>query len=279
VKLIYRVVGGKLARFVQTSKRAGDKGMRQPMVAGNWKMNGSRKANEALLEGVREALSSPVKAEVVVCPPYVYLPQVAGLIGGLPVALGAQNVSDQDAGAFTGEVSGEMLADVGCRYVIVGHSERRSLYAEDDAFTARKFAAARRHGLKPILCVGELLEERESGVTEQVVARQLDAVMDLEGVAALSDAVVAYEPVWAIGTGRTATPEQAQAVHAFIRARVAERDAAVAEGLRILYGGSVKADNAAELFSQPDIDGGLIGGASLKAADFMAICRAADPAE
>jgi triosephosphate isomerase (TIM) len=253
--------------------------MRQPMVAGNWKMNGSRKANEALLDGVREGLSSPVKAEVVVCPPYVYLPQVAGLIEGLPVALGAQDVSDQDSGAFTGEVSGEMLADVGCRYVIVGHSERRSLYAEDDAFTARKFAAARRHGLKPILCVGELLEERESRVTEQVVARQLDAVMDLEGVAALRDAVVAYEPVWAIGTGRTATPEQAQAVHAFIRARVAERDAGVAGELRILYGGSVKADNAAELFSQPDIDGGLIGGASLKAADFMAICRAADPAE
>ncbi|WP_026186427.1 triose-phosphate isomerase [Thioalkalivibrio thiocyanodenitrificans] len=253
--------------------------MRQPMVAGNWKMNGSRKANEGLLAEVREALSSPVEAEVVVCPPYVYLPQVAGLVDGSAVRLGAQDVSDQDSGAYTGEVSGEMLKDVGCRYVIVGHSERRGLYAEDDAFTARKFAAARRHGLKPILCVGELLEERESGVTEQVVARQLDAVMDLEGVESLKDAVVAYEPVWAIGTGKTATPGQAQAVHAFIRARVAERDAGVAEGLRILYGGSVKADNAQELFSQPDIDGGLIGGASLKAADFMAICRAAVPAD
>lgn len=253
--------------------------MRQPMVAGNWKMNGSRRANEALLKDIREALSAPLRAEVVVCPPYVYLPQVAGLVEGLPVALGAQDVSDQESGAFTGEVSGEMLADVGCRYVIVGHSERRALYAEDDAFTARKFAAARRRGLRPILCVGELLEERESGVTEDVVARQLDAVIDLEGVESLRDAVIAYEPVWAIGTGRTATPEQAQAVHAFIRGRVAEHDAGVADGLRILYGGSVKADNAAELFSQADIDGGLIGGASLKATDFMAICRAAEPAE
>jgi triosephosphate isomerase (TIM) len=253
--------------------------MRQPMVAGNWKMNGSRKVNEGLLAEVREALSTPVEAEVVVCPPYVYLPQVASLVDGSIVGLGAQDVSDQDSGAYTGEVSGEMLKDVGCRYVIVGHSERRSLYAEDDAFTARKFAAARRHGLKPILCVGELLEERESGVTEQVVARQLDVVMDLEGVESLKDAVVAYEPVWAIGTGKTASPGQAQAVHAFIRSRVAERDAGVAEGLRILYGGSVKADNAAELFSQPDIDGGLIGGASLKAADFMAICRAAVSAD
>jgi triosephosphate isomerase len=252
--------------------------MRQPLVAGNWKMNGSLKANEALLGDLREALSGGIKTEVAVCPPFVYLSQVAGLIDGQPVALGAQDLSDQDAGAFTGEVSGAMLKDLGCEYAIVGHSERRSLYGEDDDFTARKFAAARRHGLKPILCVGELLEERESGVTEQVVARQLDAVMDLEGVAALADAVIAYEPVWAIGTGMTATPEQAQAVHAFIRGRVAERDAQVAEGLRILYGGSVKADNAAELFSQPDIDGGLIGGASLKADDFMAICRAAEQA-
>ncbi|OOG23335.1 triose-phosphate isomerase [Thioalkalivibrio denitrificans] len=250
--------------------------MRQPMVAGNWKMNGSREANEALVKEVLGALTSPAKAEIVVCPPYVYLPQVAALVDGSAIGLGAQDVSDQDAGAYTGEVSGSMLRDVGCAYVIVGHSERRSLYAEDDDFTARKFAAARRHGLKPILCVGELLEERESGVTEQVVARQLDAVLDLEGVESLKDAVIAYEPVWAIGTGKTATPEQAQAVHAFIRSRVAERDAGVADGVRILYGGSVKADNAAELFSQPDIDGGLIGGASLKAADFLAICRAAD---
>ncbi|HSP01662.1 MAG TPA: triose-phosphate isomerase [Thioalkalivibrio sp.] len=252
--------------------------MRQPLVAGNWKLNGSLKANEALLGDLSKALATGLKTEVAVCPPFVYLPQVAGLIQGQPMALGSQDVSDQDSGAFTGEISGAMLKDVGCVYAIVGHSERRSLYAEDDAFTARKFAAARRHGLKPILCVGELLEERESGVTEQVVARQLDAVMDLEGVSALADAVVAYEPVWAIGTGKTASPEQAQAVHAFIRGRVAERDATVAEGLRILYGGSVKADNAAELFAKPDIDGGLIGGASLKAEDFMAICRAADQA-
>jgi triosephosphate isomerase len=169
-----------------------------------------------------------------------------------------------------------MLKDFGCTYVIVGHSERRTLYGEDDAIVARKFAVARAAGLKPILCVGETLEEREQSVTEQVVARQLDAVIEREGVAALADGVIAYEPVWAIGTGRTATPEQAQEVHAFIRARIADRDAAVAAGLRILYGGSMNAGNAAELLAKPDIDGGLIGGASLKAPDFLAICQAAD---
>jgi triosephosphate isomerase len=233
--------------------------------------------NQALMQDVVAQVGRLDPVEVAVCPPFVYLEQVAGLVGS-GIALGAQDLSDQDEGAHTGEVSGAMLKDLDCEYVIVGHSERRTLYGEDDAFTARKFAAARRHGLKPILCVGELLDERERDVTEAVVARQLDAVLELEGIEAFRDAVVAYEPVWAIGTGRTATPDQAQAVHAFVRGRLAEHDAAVAEGVQILYGGSVKADNAAELFNQADIDGGLIGGASLKAADFLAICKAASQA-
>ncbi|ANB01123.1 triose-phosphate isomerase [Ectothiorhodospira sp. BSL-9] len=251
--------------------------MRRPLVAGNWKMNGSRSANQTLMHDVAAQAAGLDSVDVAVCPPFVYLEQVSSLTGSA-IALGAQDLSDQDEGAHTGEVSGAMLKDLGCHYVIVGHSERRTLYGEDDAFTARKFAAARRHGLKPILCVGELLEEREQDITEKVVARQLDAVLDLEGVEAFRDAVVAYEPVWAIGTGRTATPDQAQAVHAFIRERLAEHSASVAAGVQILYGGSVKADNAAELFNQADIDGGLIGGASLKAADFLAICKAASQA-
>ena len=250
--------------------------MRQRLVAGNWKMNGSIASIRVLMKDIVAEAGQIQNAAMAVCPPYVYLEAVRGLLDGTRIGLGGQDVAEQDAGAYTGEVSGEMLKDVGCRYVIVGHSERRNILGEDDEFTARKFAAARRHGLIPILCVGELLEEREGGITEEVVARQLDAVIALEGVAALKDAVVAYEPVWAIGTGRTATPEQAQEVHAFIRGRVAERDAEVAAGLQLLYGGSVKADNAAELFAMPDIDGGLIGGASLDAGEFLAICRAAD---
>ena len=252
--------------------------MRQALVAGNWKMNGTRESIRALLDGLLGGIGDVKNAEVAVCPPYVYIPEVVERLAGSPVAVGAQDVSDQDQGAYTGEVSGVMLRDVGCRYVIVGHSERRNLYGEDDAFTARKFAAAQKHGLVPILCVGELLEEREQGVTEQVVARQLDAVIDLCGVSALANAVIAYEPVWAIGTGKTATPEQAQEVHAFIRDRIRGLDAGIADGLRILYGGSVKAANAADLFGQPDIDGGLIGGASLDADEFLAICRAPDAA-
>ena len=249
--------------------------MRRPLVAGNWKLNGSLASSTSLVEGIKAGLADAGNVDVAVCPPYVYLPHVRGLLEGSAVALGAQDVADVDEGAFTGEVSAPMLKEVGCGYAIVGHSERRSIYGESDEFTARKFAAARKHGLTPILCVGELLEEREQGVTEQVVARQLDAVIDLEGVQALADAVIAYEPVWAIGTGMTASPEQAQDVHAFIRARIAESDAGVADKVQILYGGSVKPDNAAELFSQADIDGGLIGGASLKAEDFLAICKAA----
>ncbi len=250
--------------------------MRRPLVAGNWKMNGSRERVRALVDGIQAGIGSVERAEVAVCPPFVYVPQVAELLAGSPIALGAQNVCDHaEEGAYTGEIAGSMLAEFGCRYVIVGHSERRNLYGESDALVARRFAAARKAGLVPILCVGELLEERERGVTEEVVARQLDAVLELEGVEAFREAVIAYEPVWAIGTGHTATPEQAQEVHAFIRARLAERDAGVAEVARILYGGSVKGSNAADLFAQPDIDGGLIGGASLKADEFLTICRAA----
>jgi triosephosphate isomerase len=249
--------------------------MRQALVAGNWKMNGSGASIEALVDTVAAGAETISGPEIAVCPPYVYLPLVRTLLGNAPVALGAQDVCDQDAGAYTGEISGAMLRDVGCRYAIVGHSERRHVYGEDDVFTARKFAAARRHGLTPILCLGELLEEREAGATEAVVARQLQAVIDLEGVGALADAVLAYEPVWAIGTGKTASPGQAQEVHAFVRGLIAGQDAKVGEEIQILYGGSVKPGNAAELFGQADIDGGLIGGASLDGEDFLAICRAA----
>jgi triosephosphate isomerase len=203
--------------------------------------------------------------------------EAARLLQGSVIALGAQDLCEQTGeGAYTGEVSGAMLRDAGCRYVIVGHSERRTIYGEDDQRVAEKFFAARAAGLTPILCVGERLEERERGDTEAVVARQLDAVLNREGgAAALAGAVIAYEPVWAIGTGRTATPEQAQQVHAFIRRRIAGRDRGVADRLQILYGGSVKPGNAAELFAMADIDGGLIGGASLDAEHFLAICRAA----
>jgi triosephosphate isomerase len=250
--------------------------MRQPLVAGNWKMNGSLDSVTSLIAGIKAGLGSVTTAEMAVCPPYVYRPGVAGLIGDAAISLGAQDVSDQESGAYTGEVAPGMLTDVGCKYAIVGHSERRSIYGESDEFTASKFAAARKAGLVPILCVGELLEEREQGITEDVVARQLDAVINLEGVAALADAVIAYEPVWAIGTGKTATPQQAQDVHAFIRGKLAALDSSVADKVRILYGGSMNAGNAAELLAMADIDGGLIGGASLKPADFLAIGTAAN---
>ena len=250
--------------------------MRQPLVAGNWKMNGSTDSVNALIEGLKAGIDTVTTAEMAVCPPYVYIPQVAAMLAGTPITFGGQDVSDQEAGAYTGEVAPGMLADIGCKYAIVGHSERRSIYGESDEFTASKFAAARKAGLVPILCVGELLEEREQGITEQVVERQLDAVIDLEGVAALGSAVIAYEPVWAIGTGKTATPDQAQDVHAFIRGKLAGLDKAVADGVRILYGGSMNPGNAAELLAMQDIDGGLIGGASLKPDDFLAIGQAAN---
>ena len=246
--------------------------MRKKLVAGNWKMHGSLADNAALLAAIKPALAG---VEAAVCVPFPYLAQAQTALAGSTIAWGAQNLSEQPKGAFTGEVSSAMLLDFGCTYVIVGHSERRSLYGESDELVAKKYMAAQAAGLTPILCVGESLDERESGVTEQVVARQLDAVIGMAGVASLAKAVVAYEPVWAIGTGKTASPEQAQAVHAFIRRKIAALDASVADGLTIQYGGSVKAANAAELMAQPDIDGGLIGGASLVADEFVAICRAA----
>lgn len=248
--------------------------MRQTLVAGNWKLNGSKASVKALVEGIAGGMSDVNGKAVAVCPPYVYTLLVAELADGTGIAVGAQDVSDQESGAFTGEVSAAMLKDVGCQYVIVGHSERRSLYCEKDEDTAAKYVAAQKEGLKPILCVGELLEERESGDTENVVARQLDAVINLAGVESLSNAVIAYEPVWAIGTGKTATPEQAQQVHAFIRGKIAAMNADVAEQVQILYGGSMNGSNAAELLAMEDIDGGLIGGASLTPEAFLAICTA-----
>ncbi len=248
--------------------------MRSKLVAGNWKLNGTRDSIQALMQNIVAGMDGLNQVAVAVCPPYVYIPMVETLIANTAIKLGAQDVAEQMQGAFTGEVSAPMLKEFACQYVIVGHSERRALFGEKDADTARKFAAARTQGLIPILCVGESLEEREQGITEQVVACQLDAVIELEGIEALTEAVIAYEPVWAIGTGKTASPEQAQAVHAFIRAKLAVLNSAVAEKVQILYGGSVKGSNAAELFAMPDIDGGLIGGASLDAQEFLAICRA-----
>lgn len=248
--------------------------MRQKLVMGNWKMHGSLQGNAALLADL-VAGTATLTAAVIVCPPYPYLAQVAALLAGSKIAVGAQNLSEQTAGAFTGEVAGAMLKELGCGYVLVGHSERRTLYGESDALVAAKFVAAQQQGLIPVLCVGETQSERDAAQTGQVVARQIMAVIDLVGVAALANAVIAYEPVWAIGTGKVATPVQAQEVHAFIRQLVAAQDAALAAELQLLYGGSVKPQNAAELFGQPDIDGGLIGGASLLATDFLAICAAA----
>ncbi len=248
--------------------------MRRKLVAGNWKMHGSLSQNEALLNAVAGGMAQLSGVDCAVCVPFPYLFQAQQKLAGTAVRWGAQDAHQLDKGAYTGEVSAPMLCDFGCRYVIVGHSERRALYGETSQLVAEKYAAAQKAGLTPILCVGETLSERESGLTEAVVAEQLDAVINHAGVASLKAAVVAYEPVWAIGTGKTATPEQAQAVHAFIRGRVAGHDGQVAQGLCILYGGSVKASNAAELFAKPDIDGGLIGGASLVADEFLAICRA-----
>jgi len=244
---------------------------RRQLVVGNWKMNGSVAANAALLDALKAA--SLGSGEVSVCVPAPYLRDVATSLAGSAIAWGGQDCSPHASGAYTGEVSAAMLAELGCRHVIVGHSERRAMHGESDELVAAKAAAALANGLVPIVCVGETLAERDAGATERVVARQLGAVIELLG-ARIGEVVVAYEPVWAIGTGKTATPAEAQVVHAFLRARLAERGAG-AGASRILYGGSVKADNAAQLFAEPDIDGGLIGGASLKAADFIAICRAA----
>jgi len=247
--------------------------MRPTLIAGNWKMNGSLQSVIQLVEGIKAGDAG--SAQLAVCPPAVFLMKVGGMLEGSQVALGAQNVCDQASGAYTGEISGDMLKEAGCQYAIVGHSERRALYKESDELVAARFAMAVETALTPILCVGETLDEREQGVTESVVTRQLDAVIETQGVSAIANCVIAYEPVWAIGTGQVATPDQAQAVHAYIRSKIAALDAVVADKVQILYGGSMNPGNAGELLSQPDIDGGLIGGASLKAADFLAIGQAA----
>ncbi len=248
--------------------------MRSKIVAGNWKLHGSRQFATELVGQVAAGLPL-AGVEVVVLPPLPYLGDLAEDFEGTALAFGAQDVSSNQEGAYTGEVSAKMLVDVGARFGLVGHSERRQYHHEASEHVARKFLAAVNAGLRPILCVGESLQQREAGLTEGVIASQLRPVLDLVSAAAFADAVVAYEPVWAIGTGRTASPAQAQAVHAFIRGEVAAYDARIADSLPLLYGGSVKPDNAAELFAQPDVDGGLVGGASLVAADFLAIARAA----
>jgi triosephosphate isomerase len=245
------------------------------MVAGNWKMHGSQAANRALLTELEGYVKPDWPIDVVVFPPYVYIADAVRVLDGGRILVGAQDVCAESGGAYTGQVGAAMLKDVGCRYVIVGHSERRRWYHEDDALVARKFAAALAGRLTPVLCVGETLEEREAQLTESVVERKIDAVIAMHGIGGFADAVLAYEPVWAIGTGRTASPEQAQAVHAFLRRRISAHDAKIAGHLRILYGGSVKAGNAAELFAMPDVDGGLVGGASLSAEEFRQICAAA----
>src|SRR6185312_12494948 len=248
--------------------------MRSRLVAGNWKLNGNLAANEALLKALLREIPRNGKAGCAVCVPYPYLAQARDLLRESGIAWGAHDCSRYDKGAYTGDVSAAMAAEFGARYAIVGHSERRTLFGDTDAIVVEKFSAARRAGLTPVFCVGETLQERESGATEAVLARQVDALLE-KGAGEFGGAVIAYEPVWAIGTGRTATSAQAQQAHEFIRRRVAAKDAKVAAGVPILYGGSVKAANAAELFAMPDVDGGLVGGASLVAEEFVAIWRAA----
>jgi len=253
--------------------------MRQPLVAGNWKMNGDNASTESLVNGIISGRDDVTNAEVLICPPYILIPRAASVLerrGATNIAIGAQDLDVNANGAYTGQISASMLKDAGCSHVIIGHSERRSIYGETDADVAEKFKVAQAGGLIPVVCVGETLAEREANKTESVVARQLDAVIDAAGVEALADSVIAYEPVWAIGTGMTATPEQAQDVHAFIRNRIAGLNADIAAGVRILYGGSMKPDNAESLIGMADIDGGLIGGASLDAESFLGICKAAN---
>ncbi len=250
--------------------------MRKPFVAGNWKMHGSKASILSLVTGLNAKSDELGNVDVAVCPPAIYIDFTTRSLSGERIAVGAQNMAEEPIqGAFTGEISVEMLKDMGCDYVILGHSERRAIYGETNAQIAEKVKVALAAGVTPILCVGETLEERESGIMEDVIAGQLDAVLDAVGIAGFSKTVIAYEPVWAIGTGVTASPEQAQEVHAFIRGKLATLDAEIADKVIIQYGGSVKPNNAEELFGQPDIDGGLIGGASLDADDFIAICKAA----
>ena len=246
--------------------------MRQPLIMGNWKMNGSREEGVQLAKALADGLNA-VNQEVAVCVPFVYLSDIRSALGSSGIALGAQNVADQASGAYTGEVSASMLANIGCKYALVGHSERRSYYGDTNQSVAARFCQALKQNVTPVLCVGETLEERESDKTFQVVDEQLDAVINAAGIEAFANAVIAYEPVWAIGTGKTASDEQAQEVHKYIRQRIAERNPAIAEKVQILYGGSVKPDNAKALFAMPDIDGGLVGGASLDAKGFLQICH------
>ncbi len=250
--------------------------MRRGLVVGNWKMNGNRVANASLLEQLLAEVGAFDAADMAVCPPFPYLMQAIEGLQGSRIGVGAQNLAQEAEGAFTGEVSAAMLKDLGCHYVIVGHSERRAMYGESNEIVAQKFVRAQSEGLTPILCVGETLQQREAGKTLDVVTEQLQSVVSAAGIAAFSQSALAYEPVWAIGTGKTATPEQAQSVHAHLREVLAGSDTDVAQKIQILYGGSVKADNAAELFAMADIDGALVGGASLVARDFAVIGKAAD---
>ena len=249
--------------------------MRRPIVAANWKLNGNRSMVNSLVAAVNKHAASAVSADVVICPPFPYLADSQQLIDQNNAYLGAQNVAKETQGAYTGEVSAEMLAEMGCRFVIIGHSERRQYYAESNGIVADKFVRVQEAGLIPIVCVGESLQQREQGKMEETIIRQVQAVIAKAGINSFDNAVIAYEPIWAIGTGETATPDQAQQVHALIRGEVVQQSESIASELRILYGGSVKADNAAELFTQADIDGGLIGGASLDADQFNAIVSAA----
>ena len=249
--------------------------MRRTLIAGNWKMNGSLSSIEELISGIKDGLAEVTNADMAVCPPAIYISKVNDLIGDSGIGLGSQNICDQESGAFTGELAPSMLKEFNCSYAIIGHSERRSLYGESDELVAKRFAMAVQSGVIPLFCIGETLEERESGIMEDVVSRQIDAVIDTQGIDAIGKCVIAYEPVWAIGTGVTASPEQAQAGHAFIRSKLAALSEDVAAKVQILYGGSMNAGNAKELLSQPDIDGGLIGGAALKPADFLAIGKSA----
>jgi triosephosphate isomerase (TIM) len=249
--------------------------MRKKFVGGNWKMNGDAASARQLASVLQMGLASSAdKLDVAVFPPFVYLLQTIEQLRETSISVGAQNQCDQSEGAFTGETSATMLKDIGCKYALLGHSERRHVYGETNAQIAEKFILAQANGLVPILCVGETLTEREAGETEKVVLEQLDAVIERAGMASFDQCVLAYEPVWAIGTGKTATPEQAQAVHRILREHLSQQDAKIADSLRIIYGGSVKAANAEAIFAQPDVDGGLIGGASLKADEFIAICNA-----
>lgn len=250
--------------------------MRKKIVAGNWKMHGLRYASQLLLQTIKEGATNFSEIEIVIFPSAIYLQLTEDLLANTLIEWGAQNIYMGDSGAFTGEIAAPMLVDYGCRYVLIGHSERRHVFHEDLLLVAAKFKSALEFGLHPVLCVGETHEERLNGKTEEVITQQLESVLQTVSVQLFHQAVIAYEPVWAIGTGLTATPGQAQAVHAFIRTQLAKYDVAVADTVRILYGGSIKADNASALFAMPDIDGGLVGGASLNAQTFLDICRCAE---